>query len=149
MIQVTKTTLHIKEQIMPKKKLEKRTLFMSHVEIHDDGCWVWTAAKNNVGYGMFRYDGKMRTAHRCIMDMEGHDIQGHEVYHTCNKYECVNPDHLRVGSKTDRAQMMTTKGNSGKHWRDPAYFKTCPHCGYYGSPAVIGNFHNDRCKKKP
>lgn len=134
---------------MAKEKQPIDQLFMSHVDITDDGHWLWTGGKNNIGYGMFRYDGKMRTAHRCIMDMEGHDIEGKTVYRTCTHYNCVNPAHLRIGTDKDKAQMMTERGNSGKHWRDPSYHKTCPHCGYHGSPAVIGNYHNDKCKQKP
>ena len=131
------------------KRSPSLELFMSHIEKQSDGCWIWTAAKNNIGYGMFRYDGKMRTAHRCIMHMEGHEIEGKTVYHTCSNYDCVNPEHLRVGTKKDKVNYMVDKGMAGLVWKDPKYHKTCPHCGYHGSPAVIGQFHNDRCKKKP
>lgn len=125
------------------------TLFNSHVKLDDSGCHLWTAAKNNIGYGMFRYKHGMATSHRVIMDLLGYDIVNKIVYHTCDNYNCVNPDHLRIGTRFDKAQMMASKGHAGKHWKDPKYFKTCPHCNFHGSPAVIGHFHNDKCKNKP
>lgn len=157
MLTVVKTTLHTdrKKYNMALKRIFNRTLeqakelFSQHYEVTNEGCYIWTGGKNNIGYGMWRYDGKMRTAHRCSMMLEGHDVEGKIVYHTCDNYSCVNPTHLRIGTVKDKAQMMTSKGNAGKHWRDPQFHKTCPHCGYHGTPATIGQFHNDRCKSKP
>lgn len=128
---------------------EYRVLFDSHVEEQDDGCYLWTAAKNNIGYGMFRYKNGMATAHRTQMDLLGHNIQGKIVYHTCDNYHCVNPDHLRVGLLKDKIDVMRNKGRTGTHWSDPKYNKTCEHCGKTMSPAVYGHLHGDKCKQKP
>lgn len=139
---------------MSRGKIEKTNeyymnLFSQHVQIDtDSGCHLWTASKNNVGYGLFRYKNGMMSSHRVIMDLLGYDIKGKIVYHTCGNYHCVNPNHLRVGTKEDKIQQMRDNGKTGVIWKDTKYHKTCPHCGYHGSPAVIGNFHNDRCKQK-
>lgn len=121
----------------------------SHYEIDESGCYLWTAAKNNIGFGFFRYKGKMVTAHRAVMDLEGHDIENKTVYHTCDNYNCVNPEHLRVGSMLDKSKVMTDKGRSGRAYTDPTLFKTCKHCGFVCNAAVIGKLHNKRCKYKP
>ena len=123
--------------------------FYQHVHFDECGCHLWTAAKNNIGYGMFRYLTGMATTHRVVMDLEGHDIDGKVVYHTCDNYHCVNPEHLRIGTVKEKAQVMTKKGRSGKIWSDPKLYRTCKYCGYTGSPAVIGRLHNEKCKHKP
>ena len=124
--------------------------YKSHVQ--DDtqsDCHLWTAARNNIGYGMFRYNGKMCTAHRVMMEWEGHNIKGKIVYHTCDNYHCVNPAHLRVGTIKDKAEMMTSKGRSGRACKDKTLYRTCIYCGFFGSAPVIGHSHNEQCKHKP
>lgn len=123
--------------------------FYSHVKEDPCGCHLWQASKNNIGYGMFRYHDKMQTTHRVAMQIEGHKIDGKIVYHTCDNYDCVNPQHLKIGTRTDKAQEMSRKGRAGTHWTDKKYHKTCEHCGYHGSPAVYARFHGDKCKHKP
>lgn len=139
---------------MPRKasnttEQEYRAFFRSHIKEDDSGCYLWTAAKNNIGYGMFRYHDKMQTSHRVAMQIEGHSVVDKIVYHTCDNYHCVNPQHLRIGTRQDKADMVTSKGRAGTHWTDPKYHKTCVHCGYHGSPAVYARFHGDLCKHKP
>jgi len=126
-----------------------KSYFFSHVEENSTGCELWTAATNNIGYGLFRYNGGMRTVHRLRMQWEGHDITGKVVYHDCDNYNCVNPNHLNVGTHQQKADVMTGKGRAGTAWSDKALYQTCKHCGYHGSPAVIGRRHNDKCKHKP
>ena len=139
---------------MPRKKSqtteqEYRTYFNSHVKEDDSGCYLWTAAKNNIGYGLFRYHDGMATAHRTQMKMQGHNIDGKVVYHTCENYHCVNPSHLRIGTRKDKAEMAATRGKIGATFTNPKYFKKCPHCGKLANPAVYGHSHGDRCKQKP
>ena len=128
-----------------------KTYFYSHVTPATDGsgCELWTASKNNIGYGMFRYDGKMRTVHRLRMEWEGHNIEGKLVYHDCDNYHCVNPDHLNVGTNKQKTDVMTSKGRSGTAWSLKSMYQTCKYCGYHGSPAVVGRRHNEFCKQKP
>ena len=128
---------------------DHRSDFNSHIREDADGCWRWTAAKNNIGYGLFRMQGKMKSAHRSMMLLEGHDIEDKMVFHTCDSYDCVNPDHLIIGELKDKVQIMKDKGRAGIFWSDPIHHQTCVHCGYHGSPAPIAHFHNNRCKHKP
>lgn len=132
-------------------KEELRVFFDKHVEEATDGtgCYLWTAAKNNIGYGFFRYLNGMATAHRAIMDMEGHDIKNKVVYHTCDNYHCVNPAHLRIGTMTDKAQIMKAKGRAGTVCTDPSKYETCPHCGTTTNKLVLGHVHYHKCKQKP
>jgi len=127
-----------------------KSLYFSHItEDETTGCELWNAAKNNIGYGMFRFDGKMRTVHRLRMQWEGHDIVGKLVYHSCDNYNCVNPAHLSVGTYIEKASVMMGKGRAGTAWSDHSRYQTCEHCGYHGSPAVVGRRHGEHCKHKP
>jgi hypothetical protein len=62
-----------------------------------NGCWQWTGAKSNWGYGIFCVGGKtLRPAHRVSLDFAGVTIpEGMVADHICKNRLCVNPDHLR------------------------------------------------------
>lgn len=139
---------------MPKKKSntteqEYVAYFNRHVKEDESGCYLWTAAKNNIGYGLFRYHNGMATSHRVQMQMLGYDIKDKIVYHTCDNYHCVNPDHLRIGTRKDKAQISMLKGRMGQTFTDPKFFKTCEHCGKSTNPAAFAHSHGDRCRLKP
>jgi hypothetical protein len=72
--------------------------FMSHVEPQADGCWLWTASKNHLGYGQWApsssYKGS-RQAHRWSYEwLVGPIPEGLVLDHLCRTPLCVNPDHL-------------------------------------------------------
>lgn len=79
-------------------RIHKRTdeeRFWSKVE-KTDSCWLWQASTRQNGYGQFRLDNKMVSAHRYIFTLLGEQIpDGMQVDHTCHVKRCVNPDHLR------------------------------------------------------
>lgn len=115
-------------------------------------CWEWTASKNNIGYGMFRFDSNgMRTAHRVSYEMHKGPIpQGHVVCHTCDNPKCVNPDHLWTGTLKDNAQDMVAKGRMARAMLGKKHkLATCQHCGKTAPVNMIGKWHNDKCKHKP
>lgn len=128
-----------------------RKYFDRHVHVDDNtGCELWQAGKNNIGYGMFRYKDGMATAHRVRMQLEGHDVTDKVVYHTCDNYNCVNPDHLKIADSIKEVrELQRSKGRCGKFWTDPKYQLTCKHCGKNSRPQDIQHYHNDKCKLKP
>lgn len=66
--------------------------FISYDRIN--GCWLWTGNKRN-GYGMFRYLGRMVSAHRFSFELIKIKIPPRlELDHLCRVTNCVNPDHL-------------------------------------------------------
>lgn len=80
-----------------------------------DGCWEWTAKRNNKGYGLFRTKIKsawsFTTASRVSYELTyGIIPKGKWVLHTCDNRGCVRPDHLFLGNHSDNMRDMHSKG---------------------------------------
>lgn len=76
-------------------------------------CWLWTASRNDDGYGVFRFDGKMTVAHRVVYFLHyGTDPGNFEVCHKCDNPPCCNPFHLFLGTHQDNMTDMVNKGRS-------------------------------------
>ena len=115
-------------------------------------CWDWTAALNNIGYGMFRWaSNKMRTAHRASYELHNGPIpEGLVVCHTCDNPKCVNPKHLWTGTLKDNAQDMVAKGRNSRAMVGYKHkLGTCKHCGVVKPVNTLARNHNDKCKHKP
>lgn len=89
-----------------------------------ESCWLWTAAKNIGGYGVFRLSGRTTIAHRFIYEaMRGPIEPGRVMDHICHNPGCVNPDHLRPatdkqnGENRARLNSNNASGVRGVHWR--------------------------------
>lgn len=63
----------------------------------ETGCLVWQKSKNNRGYGVIYFDGKLHLAHRAAW-LKAHGSwpqEGLVIDHICNNKSCVNSDHLQ------------------------------------------------------
>lgn len=74
------------------------------------GCWLWTAASNNLGYGHVWDGEKIEMAHRLAYRLYRGDIGDKKVLHHCDNPACVNPAHLFLGTMSDNTQDMIRKG---------------------------------------
>lgn len=87
-------------------------------------CWLWTGSVGTHGYGGFRYDGKVKKAHRVSYEMTNGAIpNGLQVDHICRVRHCVNPDHLRTATNGQQRENIpsyknNTSGYKGVRW-DP------------------------------
>ena len=80
-----------------------------------DGCWTWTGGRDVNGYGVFYdWNHKPWRAHRYMWAIERGSIGGMCVCHRCDNPECVNPDHLFLGTHTDNMRDMTAKGRGNR-----------------------------------
>lgn len=105
---------------MPARLLKDR--FWEKVQVRGESdCWEWTAATNEHGYGVIRPPGQ-RTgsnwkAHRVSLMLAGHDVEGHNVLHSCDNPPCVNPAHLRLGSLKENVRDVFDRDRQAAHQR--------------------------------
>lgn len=84
--------------------------FFEKISFCESGCWVWTGAKNESGYGAF-HSPLGKYAHRFSHEAFIGPIIGENlVCHSCDNPSCVNPEHLWQGTNLENNQDMRIKG---------------------------------------
>lgn len=93
--------------------------FWSRVQ-KSDGCWLWTGAKTQRGYGVMTLAGSTWLAHRYAWTLvHGSIPDARWVLHRCDNPNCVRVDHLFVGTPRDNREDMYRKGRA-RHHHGPA-----------------------------
>ena len=77
-------------------------------------CLEWTGGCFNDGYGCTWAYGKRWKTHRLALELEGVDVTGHMVLHSCDNPLCCNPDHLRTGTQQENMRDMRSRGRSAR-----------------------------------
>lgn len=78
------------------------------------GCWIWDAHVNLGGYGQLTINKKPYLAHRfSYICFNGAIPEGMCVCHRCDVRNCVNPDHLFLGTNQDNTNDMLKKSRAG------------------------------------
>ncbi len=79
-----------------------------------DDCWNWTASTFNVGYGSFKYNGKVVGSNRMTWFLTYGEFPKLCVLHTCDNRLCCNPNHLFLGTNQDNSDDKVSKGRQAK-----------------------------------
>lgn len=91
------------------------------------GCWLWFGRRPYGRYGYFSIRRRTpegvssaryadRLAHRVAWELHRGPIpDGMYVCHSCDVPECVNPDHMFLGTQTDNMRDCARKGRAS-YW---------------------------------
>lgn len=88
--------------------------FWTKVDRRGDGeCWPWLAGRNKDGYGTFWLDrpGVLATHVSLMLAGKPRPI-GLIALHSCDSPSCVNPAHLRWGTRGENSREMSDKGRT-------------------------------------
>lgn len=84
----------------PLKRFEER-----YIPEPNSGCWLWLGLLREDGYGLLSVRGKHKRAHVWAYEHFKSKVPKHLcVLHNCDVRCCVNPEHLRVGTKKQNTQ---------------------------------------------
>ena len=96
----------------------------SKISVSADGCWLWTAAVDDQGYGRVGWEGKNRKAYRVVyLLLRGSIEEGKELDHLCRVRLCVNPDHLEPVTHAVNMERGELRRVLREKWSAP---RTCP-----------------------
>ncbi len=83
-------------------------------KVNKNGCHICTShCVDGEGYVICMRNGKRRPIYRHIYRLyRDAPIKGMVIRHTCDNRQCINPDHLILGTHQDNVQDRVKRGRS-------------------------------------
>ena len=75
----------------------------------DKYCLRWKKVKDKDGYGVTSIKGVKIPAHRAVMSFL-QKFSTEYVLHKCHNRDCINPDHLYIGTQKQNIQDQINEG---------------------------------------
>lgn len=119
--------------------------FWEKVQKTDD-CWLWTAYKDDSGYGKFSYDGGMKGAHRYSYMLHSGETLNEDIMvdHRCHVPACVRPEHLRKATAEENGENKRGASSRSKSGIRGVSMHPCGkwqgHVGHKGKVFHVGLF---------
>jgi hypothetical protein len=96
---------------MRRKGISLQERFEARVVRTEAACWKWVGSVNQSGRGQLKINGAFLTASHVSYNLYNGSVPtGLYVLHKCDNPNCVNPEHLFLGSQSDNMQDMVSKG---------------------------------------
>jgi len=93
--------------------LSEKLKFYGAPEKDANGCVLWLGARGRGGYGICGWNKKVWSAHRLAwINAHGPIPEGMHVLHTCDVRNCINPEHLWLGTNADNIADKQKKGRA-------------------------------------
>lgn len=84
----------------------------TRIRIDQNGCWLWQGQLGTTGYAQIQFRGRPANAHRVSYKLHYEvELKTEEyVLHRCDVRNCVNPEHLWIGTAKDNNADCAKKG---------------------------------------
>jgi hypothetical protein len=98
--------------------------FHAKYAVNGDGCWILTASKLKIGYGIFTDTNRGSiSAHKwSYLHFNGAIPDGFVIDHICRQTSCVNPAHLQAITQSENIKRKSRSLKNSQTLKNIQYY---------------------------